>query len=48
MMNFEEEYFDLDQDTLENELVDFQVILQSMLYLSYHARAIACLDCYVS
>ena len=25
--NFEEEYFDLDQETLENEFIDFQVKL---------------------
>ena len=27
LMNFEEEYFDLDHETLENEFIDFQVIL---------------------
>ena len=26
-MNFEEEYIDLDHETLENEFIDFKVIL---------------------
>ena len=37
-MNFEEVYFDLDLETLENEFIDFQVNFIIMAFLECHGH----------